>query len=300
MRAARPFWLPTSNYYVLATAVSIAFFFLTWGLLHDLGDQTPWITAGVGACMLLCIAVLLREVILRRTRYGRTNMTARVAMRPKPLSVRIEENPGSDKLTLEKNALLLSEIKKKSDAANLLDKFSAAHREVFEICAKYLERNDKELHTITVDSPRFGALLKGRTTASEFHKFHVLRWAELEAKTLTVEAQTRTRSFERIEAAQNALGVIESALQFYPVEQSLIESHKLVLDLVASIKVSTWVEKAERAAFKGNFKQAKSFYRDALFYLGRDNIQSESRRQAAEKITAEIERIELTESERAE
>jgi hypothetical protein len=29
----RPFWLPASNYYVLAIAVTIAFFFLVWGIL---------------------------------------------------------------------------------------------------------------------------------------------------------------------------------------------------------------------------------------------------------------------------
>ena len=65
-RVRRPFWLPASNYYVLAVAISAAFFFLVWGILHDGGEETPWITAGIGASILLSGAVILREIVLRR------------------------------------------------------------------------------------------------------------------------------------------------------------------------------------------------------------------------------------------
>src|SRR5687768_15287321 len=67
-RVRRPFWLPASNYYVLAVAISAAFFFLVWGILHDGGEETPWITAGISASILLCGAVILREIVLRRAR----------------------------------------------------------------------------------------------------------------------------------------------------------------------------------------------------------------------------------------
>ena len=46
-------WLPASNYYALTMAVVIAFFFLVWGILHDGGDETPWISAGIGASAVL-------------------------------------------------------------------------------------------------------------------------------------------------------------------------------------------------------------------------------------------------------
>ena len=65
-RTRRPFWLPASNYYVLAVAVSTAFFFVVWGILHDSGEETPWVTAGISASLLLGGAVILRVVILRR------------------------------------------------------------------------------------------------------------------------------------------------------------------------------------------------------------------------------------------
>ncbi len=87
------------------------------------------------------------------------------------------------------------------------------------------------------------------------------------------------------------MNVIDSALGFYPAERSLLESREVVVELIASIKVAHWVERAERAAFKGDYKEARSHYRDALFYLGRDNISSEDREIAASRINAEIERL---------
>src|SRR5687768_12777364 len=130
-RARRPFWLPASNYYVLSIAVSTAFFFLVWGILHDGGEATPWVTAGISASVLLCGAVILREIILRRAR-----MRYFDHQRMMESSVGGHHLHGTDprhptKLTLEQNASILREIKQKSDAAKVLSKFSAGHREVF-------------------------------------------------------------------------------------------------------------------------------------------------------------------------
>src|SRR5687767_13331390 len=102
----RPFWLPASTYYVLAVGVAVAFFFLFWGVLHDAGEETPWVTAGVSASMLLCGAAVLREIILRRARHRllgqQRRMRSSVANFADPLDSR---HP--DKLTLEKNAAVL-------------------------------------------------------------------------------------------------------------------------------------------------------------------------------------------------
>jgi hypothetical protein len=180
-----------------------------------------------------------------------------------------------------------------------LEKFSAAHREVFEICGEYLAWSDRELRTVGTGSPRIVAMLKGRSSAGEYHRFHLLRWAEIEARSLTSDAKNLTKGPERVEAAENALAVVESALEFYPVEPSLIESRDLLLDLVASTRVTDLVEQAELAASGGEYRQAKSLYRDALFCLGRDNIRSERRERAALMINAEIEKIRLLEDQRS-
>jgi hypothetical protein len=295
-RLRRPFWLPASNYYVLAVAISTAFFFLVWGILHDSGEEMPWVTAGISASILLCGAVILREIILRRARMRFLHLQRTMDSSVHGLHGQIGDPRIANKLTLEKNAAILSEIRQKSDAAKVLNKFSAGHREVFELCGEYITRNENELRTVNAGSPRLAALLKGRSAAAEYHRYHLLRWAEIEARMLTNEARNRTNTAKKVESAQNALNVIETALESYPAEQSLLQSHELLHELVVSIKVSGWVERAERAAYKGDNARAKSLYRDALFYLGRDNIQSQERDQAAAQINAAIERIRALES----
>src|SRR5688572_16352439 len=126
--ARRPFWLPASNYYVLAVAISTAFFFLVWGILHDGGEELPWISAGISASILLCGAVILREIVLRRARKryaSQIGAAHRVAINPSAGDLR-----NRHKLSLEKNAAILREIRQKSDAAKVLSKLSAGHREV--------------------------------------------------------------------------------------------------------------------------------------------------------------------------
>jgi hypothetical protein len=289
--ARRPFWLPASNYYVLAVAVSGAFFFLIWGILHDEGDETPWITAGVSASILLAGAVVLREVILRRARIKQYQMERKIGANFASVGRRIGDNRPRAKLTLQQNAAILADIKQKSNAATVLNKFSAGHREVFELCSEYVGRNEEELRSVNAGSPRFSALLKGRNAATGIHRYHLLQWAEIEARQLINEANTRADATERVKAANEAMSVIEYALESYPTESSLLESRKVLIELILSIKISVIIEHAERAAFSRDYREAIGHYRDALFYLGRDNLNTGERQQAADRINAEIERL---------
>lgn len=291
LRSRRPFWLPASNYYVLAVAAASAFFFLAWGLLNDAGEETPWITAGIGASIVLFGAVLFRELILRRIR---SRFIRRESILDRQLSEvysRIETIRPADKLTIERNATLISEIRRKSDAAKVLGKFAAGHREVFELCESYLATNERELRHIGAGSPRIGPLRKGRDTATRHHHYHLLKWAEIEIGSLNQLAKAGSRLDEKVEAARNAVGVIDYALNFYPQERSLLDSRDVLTEMIVSIEVSEIVEDAEKAAFQGDLKRARLFYRDALYRLGRDNAVSESRRLAAERIAIEMEKL---------
>lgn len=287
----RPMWLPASNYYALTMAVVIAFFFLVWGILHDGGDETPWISAGIGASAILFGAVVLRELIMRRARNRYVRAQRSFDRELREVYSRLGNERDAEKLTLGQNEAILNDIAKKSSAARTLGKFSAAHREVFELCGDYLSRNKRELAMIGTGSPRLVPLRKSRERVAEYHRYHVLQWAEIEARELTQDAKSRSKLSEKVESAQAAMNVIDSALGFYPTERSLLESREVVVELIASIKVAHWVERAERAAFKGEYKEARNHYRDALFYLGRDNISSEDRELAANRINAEIERL---------
>lgn len=295
-RTRRPFWLPASNYYVLAVAISTAFFFLVWGILHDGGEEMPWITAGISSSIILAGAVILRETILRRAHNRFLRRQRNMAGMGPHVTARVRDPRHPNKLTLEKNAAILSEIRQKSDAAKVLNKFSAGHREVFELCSEYMALNESELKTVSAGSPRLAPLLKGRSVVADCHRHHLLKWAEIEARTLTGEARNRSNPEEKIEAAKRALNVIEWALESYPSESSLLQSRELLTELVVSIKVSNWVAEAEKAAFNGDYAQARSLYREALFDLGRENIQSHAREQAAMRINAEIDRIRALEN----
>lgn len=280
----RPFWMPASNYYVLAFAVAAAFFFVVWGILEDEGVKAPWQTAGVSACVLLCGAVVLREVFIRRARNR--------FLRQPPAKNRSSQNDGiANKLTTEKVAAVLQEIRRKSDAANVLDKISSGHREVFELCMAFVQRVDIELPIVKAGSPRLAALIKGRNAATEMHKFHTLRWAEIESRVLTAEAGSHVEPEQRIRAAQKALDVIDRALDAYPSEKSLVQSRHLLSELAVSIKVSHAVEEAEKTAFRGDYADARKLYRDALFYLGRENTQSVERELAAQRILEAMEKL---------
>lgn len=289
--ARRPFWLPASNYYVLAAAVALAFFFLAWGILHDSGEEMPWVTAGIGSSIILAGAVILREVVLRKARQRFLRQQNLPAGRGFAGQSHFGEIRDRGKLTLERNAAILNEIKQKSEAAKILSKFSAGHREVFELCREYIVRNEIELKSVNAGSPRLAALLKGRSVVAGQHRYHMLAWAEIEARALTNEARDRANSDEKIEGAQKALTVVETALASYPGEPSLVQSQELLREFIVSIKVSGFVELAERAAFDGDYSRAKGLYRDALFYLSRDNIQSDDREKAANRINAEIDKM---------
>ncbi|MBV9242681.1 MAG: hypothetical protein JO314_11800 [Acidobacteria bacterium] len=279
-RIRRPFWLPAANYYVLAVAVALAFFFVVWAVLDDIdGMRAPWQTAGVSASILLIGAVVLRGVLLRHSR-------AAYLRQPSHQSA-----SDRSKLTVERASLILNQIRRKSEAANVLDKIASGHREVYEMCAAFVHRIDSELPTVQAGSPRLATLLKSRTRASELHRFHTLRWAELEARTLSAEARNLGEPSERVRAARAAVAVVEEAMLSYPAEEALVASRELLSELATSIKVANKVEEAERAVLAGDVSSARALYRDALIQLGHENIYTPEREHAAEKIREAMERL---------
>lgn len=288
----RPFWLPASNYYVMAAAVTIGIFFLVWGILEDGGDEKPFIQAGIGSSIALALAVALREVILRnaRDRYLSAQRRMDRTMRALPTR-RIIGNIDDSKLTLERNAAILRTIGKKSEAAKVLEKFSEGHREVFELCEKYLSAVERELPNVGVGSPRLSALRKGSKIVGEYHHYHLLQMTEIDAKNLAQKSKSHAKVSDKLNTAEQALCVVEFALNYYPHDASLKDSQKALSDLVSSIKVSNLIDRAERARSKGNYDRAVSLYNDALSELGRSQFLSDEQKAAAGKIEAELEAI---------
>lgn len=287
----RPFWLPASNYYILTVAFSIAFFFIVWGIFHEDNAETPVVLAGIGASVILCGAVFLREVVLRNARQNFLIAQKKLDQNIRRVSLNSNLSSSLNKLSLERNAAIIKEIARKSEAAKVLSKLSDGHFEVFEMCNEYLNLSANELKTVGIGSPRLAALRRGREKIGEMHRFHLLQWAEIETRTLTRESKNLITIADKLETTQKALSVLDTALEYYPNEAHLNDSKNAIDEFIASIKVSHWMEQAERSAFKGNYKRAVSHYRDALFYLGRENIQNSQRQLIADKINEEIDKI---------
>lgn len=265
LRNRRPFWLPASNYYILAAAFTIALFFLIWGILQDSGETAPFIPAGIAAGLILAAAVLLREVILRN---ARNRFLASQRMLERNLTYAPVKLPhAGPKLTLERNSAILREIKRKSEAARVLTGLPEAHREVFDMCEEYLAAANRELPTVNPGSPRIAALRKGTRSIVEYHHYHLLKWAEMQSQTLTLEAQSRSRVSQKLVTVEEALSVLNFALQHYPADTDLLGSQKVLLDLIASIELSHLIEKAEKAVEKGNKKRALVHYKNALSHI---------------------------------
>jgi tetratricopeptide (TPR) repeat protein len=290
-KPGQPFWIPALGFYVLAAALSAIVFFIIWGILYN-ETSAPWIPAGILASLILIGAVILREIVLRNRRQNLLLAQEKLDYNLQNVYRRQQQAANEEnKLTLEKNSVILKEIVQKSEAANVLGKLSEAHREVFELCEEYLQLNKKELETIRADSPRLAALSDSKDKVRQFHKFHLLAWSAAESRALMQEARIASTISNKLETAQKALNILESAIEFYPDDRQLIESEDAVKEFIATVKVSHWIEQAERAAFKGNYKRAINHYRDALFYLARENVRSAERNLTAEKINSEIEKI---------
>lgn len=286
LKHAGSFWLSAANFYVLAAAVAIAAFFLALWLLHDGSGEQPWMPAGIAASAVLVGAVILRRAILRKAQ-SRAFAARQLDRNWRQLG---SNSPNENKLTIEQNAAILRELKRKSDAAIVLAKYSDGHREVFQLCGQYLEINQREMKTVNPGSPRIAALRRGREIAEGFHRQHMLIWAEIEAKSLLEEAQLKSKVAEKIEIAGRALAVVDSALNVYPAERKLSESSIAIMDFIVKVKVSDFVERAGRAKARGNRKQAERLFRNALKELG-SNPEDSDRAMAAEKIQGEIERL---------
>ena len=271
----QPFWLPASTYYFLVSAIAIGVFFLVWAILHDAKEESPWIPAGMIASGLLITAGAIREVFLRDIRNRRIIEQRRLdrALLAVPIP---RSHPNPDKLTLERNTAFLSEIQRKSDAAKVLSSISASHQEVFELCKEYIELVDRELPHVAIGSPRLRPLTKGRDYAARFHKYHMLRWAEVETRSLVQSAGSETDMSRKLERASQVLAALETATSHYPNELKLQESGGAVRDLITSLHAKALIDRAKNAKLLGNDEEFRSMMAEATMVIDQREAASES------------------------
>lgn len=285
-RASRARMPSSAGYLVGAFAVAIGLFFVLWWMLISVGDEAPWIPAGLAASVVLLVALSAREVLMRRA-WTRYLLDHGVESRSR--------NSGRAKTgssTKEHSSSLLSAawrtIQKQSEEADSAAS-AESHFEVFHMCQDYLSTSDDALRSNGLAPDKRIAIKAGQERVRAIQKHHLLTWARDSSRFLTYEAQQRARSSDKIESANRALHCLESALKFYPEETELNESSGAIRDFIAGVKVAHWVELAERSAFKGHYRRAIERYKDALFYLHRETVKDEVRIPGEERIGRQIE-----------
>lgn len=250
----QPLWVPSSTYYFLASAVAIGAFFLTWAILNDAREESPWIPAGLIASVIMILAGVVREVVLRG--YRSKVLLEQRRLDRSLLSVPVIRPPSNpDKLTLERNAVFLNEIKRKSDAAKVLSSIPASHREVFELCETYIGLVEAELPNVGVGSPRRGPLSKGREFAERFHRYHMLRWAEGQARSFAQISIAESDPGRKLEQAAEVLASLDTAAGHYPNERKLEESSRAVKELIISLKAKLLIPQAQNARLEGDVEE---------------------------------------------
>lgn len=294
-RAARPRISSTYGYMATAGATAAALFFALWWVLHTSGDEAPWVPAGLAASVVMLVALAAREVVMRRawTRYileQDRRATHTSDARGQRRSQSSSSNSGSSR-SLNAHVAALRELQKQSVEADAAGALPNLHLEAYHSCKDYLASTEDALRKGGINSQSLAALRAGQERVRSLQKHHLLSWASGSSRALTSEAQRRVTVADKIEMAQHARDVIASALKVYPDEPELSESHAAINEYIASVRVARWVELAERAAFKGHYRRAIDRYRDALFYLSREEMKEDMRAEAAERISREIEML---------
>ena len=290
---SRAYWLSASNYYVMTLAIALAAFFLVLGLLRDENEESL-MPAGIAASAVLVSAVIIRRAIVSK---HQMRLQAARQLESNLLSLRTQAPANDKKLTIEKNASILNELKRKSEAATVLGKYAEGHREVYQLCGQYLEVVERELRTVNPGSPRIAALRRGREIAEDYHRRHMLKWTEIESTSLLEDAQTAVKNGEKVELADRALTVIGTAASKYPAERKLKDSAVAITEFIITVKVKDLIERAGKAKLKGNTKVATRHFKAALNELDKSSDGEGERVTAKEKIKVELERLTNSELE---
>ncbi len=283
--------IPSSyGYMATAGATAAALFFALWWMLHTSGDEAPWVPAGLAASVVMLVALAAREVIMRRawTRYILEQDRRGFAASDDHARRRPNGSSGGSSRSTSAQAAALRQLQKQSAEADAAGAIPNLHLETYHSCKEYLANMEDAVRRRGVNEQSLAALRAGQDRVRALQKHHLLTWASGSSRALTFEAQRRVTIADKIEMALRALDVIDSALNIYPDEAELHQSASAIREYIASVKVAHWVELAERAAFKGQYRRAIDRYRDALFYLSRESMDESARHESAERITREI------------
>jgi hypothetical protein len=277
---------------VVALTIALILFFAVWWGLASVGDEAPWVPAGLASSVCLLIAFSAREVLMRRawTRYLLELDQHEHSQRDRgSSSSRSQSESGKRMQSSSVHAAALRNLQKQSVDADASNAGAEIHLELFQACQEYLNSTDEALRSNNASAESRIAIRAGQEKVRGLQKHHMLTWARDASLALTHEAQQRGRMSDKIETANRAMDCLDQALKVYAGEPELEASKLAIREFIASVKVAHWVELAERSAFKGHYRRAIDRYQDALFYLSRETVKEDVKTAGAERIMREIE-----------
>jgi len=294
--SSRPRMPSTYGYMLAAGLTAAALFFVLWWMLHASGDEAPLLPAGLAASVVMLVAAAARQVVMRRawTRY-----ILEQDRRDPSLKASGKHTSSAPKSTkADPYYVALRAVQKRSADADAAGDQPEAHLEAYHLCKEYLASTGEALRAGGLTAESRATVRSGRERVLVLEKHHLLAWASIYARAIAQDAQRRVLVSDKIETAQRALDVIHAALKVYPEERDLLDSRAAIEEFISSVKIAHWVEMAERAAFKGQYRRAIDRYRDALFYASRGSLSDQAQRETSERIGREIEllraRLKLT------
>ncbi len=290
-RGGRP---PSAMGYMLVSGcVAVALFFVVWGLLQGSSEEAHW-AAALAACVVLLIAASAREIFLRRA-WSRQVLELDGRARPESFSgrprataapVSSSRNTAAARSNWSHSAALRT-VQRNSAEAEAIDT-PEAHWETYHQCQEYLETTEEALRSANLLAEKRVVMRSGHERVTALRKHHLKGWARCKTNAITQAAKHRARLHDKLDTAQQALQVLETAQAEYPDDVDLTNSAAAVREFMAAAKVAHWLEIAERTAFRGQHRRAIARYRDALFYVSREEMEDETRDQLAARIQREI------------
>lgn len=284
MTMPRPI-MSTGRYAALSGLAAATAFYLLWVILNVEGEESPWVASGVAAGMTILACIVAREIKVRRHDH-----VARQHKLPDPARYQTKKRLGYT-ATLTAATTAIRRLERRLREIERRGATPVEHLEACRLCEQYLKSAEETLPTLGMGTEVRAAVRAGQERVGVLRKRHLLLWARKESQSLTMQAQQRTRPEDKIELAQNALAVIDEALQAYPSESELHESGLAVREYIASVTLARWVTLAERAEFKNQIIEAADYYRDALFDLSRADISDATRDEAATRLLAKLQML---------
>ena len=275
---------PLLKSFMLFAGIGCAILFCAlWWMLAAIGDDTPWLPSGLIAGIAMIACVVAREIAVRR-------YETRSVLRQRRRRRQAREAKARFGQTVARSAPLgaLRTLERQLVKADNPQSTPEQHLEAYRACDKYLAQVMDALARTPLEFDVRAALRAGVERVQAWQRRHLLAWARKESLRVIAEAQRQANTEEKIAVAEQALKVFAEASRVYPEEPELTASAAAVREFIVSIHISHWIERAEREVFKGNYAKAIDHYSDALFDLTRADIGEDARREAAERITREV------------